>query len=140
MDRTELIAAGVKVGDKLECVDGIAFRKGEVVQVTRVSPVSITVAREDGQTSVIVDSRFKLIASALPEVEDMVNNPKHYEVIEDVEAKDVIKASLTAIYGEAGWKAYCLGNILKYRLRAGGKDALEQEIAKAVKYKEMSNE
>ena len=35
---------------------------------------------------------------------------------------------------------YCLGNILKYRLRAGGKDDVMQELGKADKYQELFTE
>lgn len=70
---------------------------------------------------------------------NQVESPKHYEVIEGVEAKDIIKASLDAL-DITPWQAYCLGNILKYRLRAGEKDELVQEIGKANKYKEFANE
>lgn len=67
---------------------------------------------------------------------DMVNSPSHYQLLPEVEAIDVIKATLT----HEQWKGYCLGNILKYRLRAGDKgDALE-DIRKANKYKEFYEE
>ena len=64
---------------------------------------------------------------------DAVRNPSHYEVIEDVEAIQLIASVFTRIE----WKAYCLGNVLKYRLRAGKKDKLEQDIGKADFYKEL---
>jgi len=67
---------------------------------------------------------------------DPVNSPSHYKVLDDVEAIDLIRKSLTP----EQWKGYCLGNIMKYRLRAGEKDALEQDINKANKYKELYNE
>lgn len=64
---------------------------------------------------------------------DAVNSPKHYAVFEKLEAIEVIASSMTAdqFYG------YCLGNILKYRLRAGGKDDVMQELGKADKYQEL---
>jgi hypothetical protein len=64
---------------------------------------------------------------------DAVNSPKHYSVFENVEAIQVIASSMTQdqFYG------YCLGNILKYRLRAGGKDDVMQELGKADKYQEL---
>ena len=67
---------------------------------------------------------------------DVVNHPKHYEFFPDVEAIQVIAAALT----EEEFKGYCMGNRLKYRLRAGYKDALEQDIAKSDKYIELYNE
>lgn len=67
---------------------------------------------------------------------DAVNSPKHYSVFEKLEAIEVIASSMTAdqFYG------YCLGNILKYRLRAGGKDDVMQELGKADRYQGLYNE
>lgn len=64
---------------------------------------------------------------------DAVNHPKHYAVFEQLEAIEVIASSMSTeqFYG------YCLGNILKYRLRAGGKDDVMQELGKADKYQEL---
>lgn len=67
---------------------------------------------------------------------DAVNHPKHYEFFPGVEAIEIIAASLTV----EEFKGYCMGNRLKYRLRAGNKDALEQDIAKSDKYIELFNE
>ena len=66
---------------------------------------------------------------------DNVESPKHYEVVRGLEAIDVIRKTLTP----EEFRGYCIGNILKYRLRAGNKDATTQEIAKANKYKEWAN-
>ncbi len=66
-------------------------------------------------------------------VNEAVRNPSHYKVINDVEAIDLIAGSMT----EVQWEGYCLGNIMKYRLRAGNKDKLEQDIGKADFYKEL---
>lgn len=67
---------------------------------------------------------------------DVINSPKHYAVFEQLEAIQVIANSMTQdqFYG------YCLGNILKYRLRAGGKDDVMQELGKADKYQELYTE
>jgi len=66
-------------------------------------------------------------------VEDVVNNPQHYKVFPEAEAIDIISKVLTT----EELKGYLKGNILKYRLRAGHKgDKLEQDIAKADKYRE----
>lgn len=64
---------------------------------------------------------------------DFVNKPKHYELFEDVEAIEVIARSLT----KEEFRGFCFGNLLKYRLRCGKKDNIEQELAKADKYKEL---
>ena len=64
---------------------------------------------------------------------DNVRNPKHYQIIEGVESIELIARSMT----QEQWKCFCLGNIMKYRIRAGKKDALDQDIAKADFYKEL---
>lgn len=64
---------------------------------------------------------------------EQVNSPKHYNVLEDIEAIQIIASSMTYDM----FKGYCLGNILKYRLRCGAKDDVTQELAKADKYKEL---
>jgi len=62
--------------------------------------------------------------------QDTVNNPSHYQFFEGVEVIEIIASSMT----REQFKGYCLGNRIKYRLRAGNKDKLEQEIAKSDKY------
>lgn len=64
---------------------------------------------------------------------DPVNQPQHYQLFPGVEAIEIIAASLT----EEEFRGYALGNALKYRLRAGAKDDLAQDIAKATKYVEL---
>ncbi len=65
--------------------------------------------------------------------DDAIKNPKHYQLIEGFESIQIIACSMT----KEMWKGFCLGNIIKYRLRAGNKDALEQDIGKADFYKEL---
>lgn len=67
------------------------------------------------------------------EVSDAVNSPRHYAVFDDIEAIEIIARSMT----KEMFKGYCFGNLLKYRLRAGGKDDVNQELGKAEKYKEL---
>ena len=64
----------------------------------------------------------------------VVKHPAHYEIIPWIQAKDIIKATLNNLE-LSPWEGYVLGNIMKYRLRAGNKDALEQDISKANEYK-----
>ena len=67
---------------------------------------------------------------------DPVNRPSHYELFPDgTQAIDVIRAALTP----EEFIGYCKGNALKYRLRAGKKDALQQDIDKAETYVAMMN-
>ena len=69
----------------------------------------------------------------VPVTTDAVNSPKHYQFFPDLEAIEVIARSMT----QEQFYGYCLGNRLKYRLRAGNKDKLEQDIAKSDKYLEL---
>ena len=63
---------------------------------------------------------------------ETIDHPQHYTAY-PVEVIDIIRAAL----GPEGFKSYCFGNEIKYRLRAGMKgDALE-DIKKAMKYKEF---
>ena len=65
-----------------------------------------------------------------------VTNPSHYMLFDDIEAIEVIARSMT----REQFKGYCLGNILKYRLRAGKKSELaylEKDMAKAGFYGEL---
>lgn len=64
---------------------------------------------------------------------DEVHSPQHYQVFPDKEAIEIIASSMTTeqFYG------YCLGNFLKYRLRIGAKDEVQQELGKSNKYKEL---
>ena len=64
---------------------------------------------------------------------EAVHSPKHYAVFDDIEAIEVIARSMT----QEMFKGYCFGNLLKYRLRVGGKDEVMQELAKSDKYKEL---
>ncbi|WEU80457.1 nucleotide kinase [Klebsiella phage Saitama] len=71
-----------------------------------------------------------------PVKEDGVKQPSHYQLFEGVEAIEVIARSMT----QEMFKGYCLGNILKYRLRAGKKSelaTLEKDTAKATFYLEL---
>lgn len=66
-------------------------------------------------------------------VEDQVNQPAHYTEYPK-EVYEIIKYVL----GDEGFKAWCIGNELKYRLRAGLKDPekLIEDIQKAMKIRE----
>jgi hypothetical protein len=64
---------------------------------------------------------------------DNVRKPSHYQLIDGVESIEIIARSMT----HEQWKGFCLGNMLKYRIRAGKKDALQQDIDKANYYGEL---
>lgn len=69
------------------------------------------------------------------EAVDVVKSPSHYQFFPGVEAIEIIAASMS----EEGFHGYCMGNRLKYRLRAGNKDKLEQDISKSDFYVELFN-
>jgi hypothetical protein len=76
-------------------------------------------------------------AQSVPE-NDMVDHPSHY-TRNPIEAIKAIEMILTEVYGEKGFEAYCFGNELKYRLRAGFKGDAQEDIGKALKYEEFRN-
>lgn len=64
---------------------------------------------------------------------DEVKHPEHYTAF-PVEVINIIRAAL----GLEGFRAYCFGNEIKYRMRAGLKgDNAAQDIAKAMTYKQF---
>ena len=136
-----------KVGDVV--VRKLEFRNGDwskSIGLLAGAPHKVTAVRSNGVIELNHvpygwDSDFFDLVSApgIPEelptlkAPDAVNSPKHYQFFPDLEAIEVIARSMTReqFYG------YCLGNRLKYRLRAGNKDKLEQDIAKSDKYLEL---
>lgn len=83
-----------------------------------------------------LDPRKKPTGEQAKESIEGVTEPSHYMLFDDIEAIEVIARSMT----REQFKGYCLGNILKYRLRAGKKSELaylEKDIAKAGFYGEL---
>lgn len=65
-----------------------------------------------------------------------VTKPSHYAFFDGIEAIEVIARSMTVEM----FRGYCMGNMLKYRLRAGKKSELayaEKDLAKANFYAEL---
>jgi len=68
---------------------------------------------------------------------DKVNHPVHYTEF-PLEVIDIIEIVLIKAYGEKAFEAYCFGNEIKYRMRAGLKgESADEDIRKANKYKEF---
>lgn len=68
--------------------------------------------------------------------DDGVQNPQHYQLFDGVESIEIIARSMTV----SEFRGFCLGNVLKYRLRAGKKSELatmEKDLKKAAKYQEL---
>lgn len=80
-----------------------------------------------------MEEDLELTPIKVEEKPEAVHSPKHYAVFDDVEAIEIIARSMT----KEMFKGYCFGNLLKYRLRAGNKDDIKQELGKADKYKEL---
>lgn len=73
----------------------------------------------------------------MPKTHDPVNNPKHYDLFADgTQSMDVIQSALSP----EEFKGFLKGNCLKYRLRAGKKDKLQQDIDKANWYENKLRE
>lgn len=63
-----------------------------------------------------------------------INGPAQRYLVGTSEAIDIIRHHLVAQYGEAGFRAYCEGNAIKYRLRAGKKHDADRDLLKAAVY------
>lgn len=69
-------------------------------------------------------------------LEDSVRKPSHYQVFDGVESIEIIARSMTV----SEFRGFCMGNVLKYRLRAGKKSELatmEKDLNKAAFYQEL---
>ncbi|WOZ56257.1 nucleotide kinase [Klebsiella phage vB_KpnP_MUC100] len=111
--------------DSTTCADGVICYKvscSECPLDTKGTTIGEVRAMKDNKTPSVED--------------DGVKQPSHYQLFEGVEAIEVIARSMT----QEMFKGYCLGNILKYRLRAGKKSelaTLEKDMAKATFYLEL---
>lgn len=68
--------------------------------------------------------------------DDGVRKPSHYQVFDGVESIEIIARSMTV----SEFRGFCMGNVLKYRLRAGKKSELatmEKDLNKAGFYQEL---
>lgn len=73
------------------------------------------------------------VATEEIKVVDVVNHPKHYEVWDGLEAKEIVRMLLT----EEEYNGWCKGNLIKYRMRAGLKNPhkIVEDIEKAEWFK-----
>lgn len=111
--------------------------EGTISELERPNTMGATVLWDNGIEYFNYWCELSILADAKPAAEasepDPVNLPQHYQFFPDLEAIEVIARSTT----QEQFYGYCLGNRLKYRLRAGNKDKLEQDIAKSDKYLEL---
>lgn len=135
-----------KVGDKVICVkntpevqegwvgyvEKVFLKKGDITARQEFSLVTFDFLFDELEV-LKTDTKRTRFPEVLEEKSDAVHSPKHYAVFDDIEAIEVIARSMT----QEMFKGYCFGNLLKYRLRVGGKDEVMQELGKAEKYKEL---
>ena len=94
----------------------------------------------EGMAGVWNKQSFEIIPTIEVEVKtkdipDAVINPSHYDMM-GANTIEILAAAMT----EAEWRGFCLGNTLKYRIRAGKKDDLQQDIDKANNYERLYEE
>lgn len=126
-----------KVGDKvflkddiIGCKeDGHVYKVGDIFEIVDNGAGVFWITKGFVEIDYVDENSFEIIESKSKQV----HSPKHYNVLEDIEAIQIIAGSMS----QEMFKGYCLGNILKYRLRCGAKDDVNQELAKADKYKEL---
>lgn len=63
-----------------------------------------------------------------------VYKPSHYQLESGQEAIDLIAEQLREAFGPNGFKAFCLGNAMKYAARIGRKGSQEQDLGKIGMY------
>ncbi len=124
----------------------------EEVEVTRIEPNRMEIHRNSAYLSrlekdwvfapeyfkpewiaMVLYNKYEENSKGVEKKVDAVHSPSHYALFEDTEAIEVIARSLT----KEEFRGYCMGNLLKYRLRCGKKDDVSQELNKADKYKEL---
>lgn len=84
----------------------------------------------------VTASEPAIATSSNAQPDDGVRKPSHYQVFEGVESIEIIARSMTV----SEFRGFCLGNVLKYRLRAGKKSELatmEKDLNKAAFYQEL---
>lgn len=62
--------------------------------------------------------------------EGIVKEPKHYDLPGGGQAIDLIRELL----GDEGFRAYCMGNVIKYAVRLGRKGNQDIDLAKIREY------
>lgn len=136
-----------KVGDKVRYIGPINFYVGRsggtVVQMKGIDSAEV---KWPGLSKPVCHSLNALVVTLtspppLPDrgmkpSPDSVRQPSHYQVFEGLESIEVIARSMTV----SEFRGFCMGNVLKYRLRAGKKSELatmEKDLSKAAFYQEL---
>ena len=135
VEKREWYAPYFKVVDSLQCEESNTLDNNPVTQ-SEHHPLcdymtSNCVEKCDCKTEWFKERMAKMEKEEASN--NMVTQPKHYEFFEGVEAITIIARSMT----EKQFAGYCMGNALKYRLRAGKKFNTEEDLKKADYYKEL---
>lgn len=133
----------IKVGDSVQYGGTINAYLGRYDgKVLEVYPEdSIVTVKWPGLSSPVKHPEDALVitnqVNDKPEVkDDCVRKPSHYQVFDGVESIEIIARSMTV----SEFRGFCMGNVLKYRLRAGKKSELatmEKDLNKAAFYQEL---
>lgn len=134
----------VKVGDTVKYVGPIGAHMGRscgkviVVKNEHVAVVKWPHSSEPLTHSISSLSITKQAQSEPTTIgqEDSVRKPSHYQVFDGVESIEIIARSMTV----SEFRGFCMGNVLKYRLRAGKKSELatmEKDLNKAAFYQDL---
>lgn len=124
----ELLALNVNVRDEASCSNGVSCKGISCGQCPMVGQVS-----GNGEYKTLRDLRASVGACS---EDDGVRKPSHYQVFDGVESIEIIARSMTV----SEFRGFCMGNVLKYRLRAGKKSELatvEKDLNKAAFYQEL---
>lgn len=124
----ELLALNVDSRDEASCGNGVNCPGVSCDQCPMVGKVS-----GNGKYKTLRDLRASVGTCS---EDDGVRKPSHYQVFDGVESIEIIARSMTV----SEFRGFCMGNVLKYRLRAGKKSELatmEKDLNKAAFYQEL---
>ena len=127
----ELLALNVNVRDEASCGKGISCKGLSCVRCPMVGRVS-----GDGEYKTLRDLRASVGTVGTCSEDDGVRKPSYYQVFDGVESIEIIARSMTV----SEFRGFCMGNVLKYRLRAGKKSELAtmgKDLNKAAFYQEL---
>jgi hypothetical protein len=134
----------IKVGDTVKYVGLIIAYMGlSCGKVIMVRKGHIVVVKWPGLSEPVIHSSSALKITNQEQTEqttigqeDSVRKPSHYQVFDGIESIEIIARSMTV----SEFRGFCMGNVLKYRLRAGKKSELatmEKDLNKAAFYQEL---
>ena len=120
-----------------ELVKGIMkFKEEEEGEEKRVPEFRPPNFEDDRKVVGFIEGVQNYLAGDVKEDWDIIHRPPHYLVF----PKEVLEI-IRFVLGPEGFKTYCIGNELKYRLRAGFKKTnAEEDLQKALEYYRLRNE